>query len=207
MSELEVTEVYLKGNCSLRKLSKKCGLSTVDIKKILEKNNIPVIPVVKDQIFTKEHKNRISESCMGRKVWNEGKTITRKHLINNIISHLKYDVKYEWVDSFEDLNKFMFLSRSVRKERDTKGFLTETYIEFIEKFYIDEKFNQLYSKYILTKDKWIRPSLDHIIPKSKGGQLHLVNNLQFISWFENRAKYNMSQSEWDNMKLNLSYYL
>ena len=49
-----------------------------------------------------------------------------------------------------------------------------------------------YERWIKTNDKWIKPSLDHIIAKSKGGGL-LIDNLQFISWLENRAKIDIEQ--------------
>ena len=42
------------------------------------------------------------------------------------------------------------------------------------------------------------PSLDHIIPISRGGSWEL-DNLQIISWFENRAKCDMTQQELYNM--------
>lgn len=49
-------------------------------------------------------------------------------------------------------------------------------------------------------------TLDHIIPKSKGGG-NDISNLTFLSWFENRAKDNMSLSEWNSIKQNIKEYL
>ena len=40
----------------------------------------------------------------------------------------------------------------------------------------------------------------------KGGSL-LLDNLQFISWLENRAKIDISQDNWDKIKNNINYYL
>lgn len=37
------------------------------------------------------------------------------------------------------------------------------------------------------KKKYKKPSVDHIIPKAKGGT-NAIENLQFLSWFENRCK-------------------
>ena len=34
-----------------------------------------------------------------------------------------------------------------------------------------------------------------------------LDNLQFLTWFENRCKNNMSQSEWDDIKTNIGLYL
>ena len=59
---------------------------------------------------------------------------------------------------------------------------------------------------IETNDKWIKPSLDHIAAKCNGGSL-LIDNLQFISWLENRAKIDIDQELWNRMKQNINYYL
>ena len=84
---------------------------------------------------------------------------------------------------------------------------TEIYKSFIEKFYHQKKFIYLFNEWIKTKNKWIKPSLDHIEAKSKGGKLADINNLQFISWLENRAKVDTPQVEWSKIKSNINYYL
>lgn len=47
---------------------------------------------------------------------------------------------------------------------------------------------------------WYKPSIDHIIPKSKGGTNDL-NNLQFLTVFENLNKRDMTMEEWSYFKL------
>ena len=121
-------------------------------------------------------------------------------------AHLKYDVSIEWLSKFEDIEKLKYLNRSLCRKRDCEGFNTEIYIQFIERFYADSKFNELYYKWIETNDKWIKPSLDHIKAKCNGGSL-LIDNLQFISWLENRAKIDIDQELWNKMKQNINYYL
>ena len=158
------------------------------------------------RIFTKEHREKISRACKGRKVWSEGKKMTREHCLKNMKAHLKYEVSYEWLDSFEDIEKLKYLNHSISRKRDYEGFNTEIYKQFIEKFYYDKKFNYLFDEWIKTSNKWIKPSLDHIEAKSRGGS-RLLNNLQFISWLENRAKIDISQVEWDKIKSNINYYL
>jgi len=59
---------------------------------------------------------------------------------------------------------------------------------------------------VIALKKLKKPSLDHIVPKSKGGSL-FVDNLQFISWLENRAKMNIDQDAWNLIKQNIDYYL
>ena len=43
------------------------------------------------------------------------------------------------------------------------------------------------------------------IPKCNGGSL-LLENLQFISWLENRAKVDIGQQEWDLIKEKINEY-
>jgi len=164
------------------------------------------------RIFTKEHRQNISDSRKALyasgaiTTWSKGKKMSRDHNLKNMKAHLKYDVSLEWLNSFDDIEKLKYLNRSLSRKRDCEGFTTEVYKKFIEKFYKDNKFNELFNEWIKTKDKWIKPSLDHIEAKCKGGTL-LLDNLQFISWLENRAKIDISQVEWNKIKLNINYYL
>lgn len=162
--------------------------------------------------FTQEHKDKISSKrkelfSSGKIIaWQTGKKMSRDFILKNMKSHLKYDVTIEWLDSFEDIEKLKYLNRSLSRKRDCEGFNTEIYKQFIEKFYYDNNFNILFERWIKTNDKWIKPSLDHIEAKSNGGTL-LLNNLQFISWLENRAKVNIKQDEWNKIKNKINYYL
>ena len=59
---------------------------------------------------------------------------------------------------------------------------------------------------LLTGDRLSFLRLDHIQAKSNGGSL-FIDNLQFISWLENRAKADIEQELWNKMKKNINYYL
>jgi hypothetical protein len=162
--------------------------------------------------FTKEHRQKISDSRKALyasgaiTTWSKGKKMSREHTLKNMKAHLKYDVSLEWLDSFADIEKLKFLNASIKRKRDYEGFTTEIYKQFIKKFYDDKKFNALYEKWIETDDKWIKPSLDHIQAKANGGTL-LLDNLQFVSWLENRAKVDIKQDDWDRIKKEINYYL
>lgn len=216
MNIKELIKLYVEDRWTLRMIAEKYHTNHHLVKRRLEKAGVKITRRNTLKEFTQEHKNKISDGRKRLKLsgwipYNKGiKTAERSNgreiLLKNMKAHLKYDVSFEWLDSFEDIEKLKYLNKSITKKRDREGFTTEIYKQYIEKFYNDEKFNILFDKWIKTNDKWIKPSLDHIIPKSKGGSLSL-DNLQFISWLENRAKIDIPQVEWNKIKSNIGYYL
>ena len=205
MNDKKIIELYNSGH-TLRHISDICNSNHHMIKRILVRNGIEITKRKTLKPYNEEHKKKISESLKGRKVWSEGLKMTKEHVLKNMKAHLKYDVSIEWLSKFEDIEKLKYLNRSLSRKRDCEVFNTEIYIQFIERFYADSKFNELYYKWIETNDKWIKPSLDHIKAKCNGGSL-LIDNLQFISWLENRAKIDIDQELWNKMKQNINYYL
>jgi hypothetical protein len=163
------------------------------------------------RVFTKAHREKISDSRKRLKAngwipYNKGIKVSKELLYKNMKAHLKYDVSIDWLKQFEDVEKLKYLNHSIARERDYRGFNTEIYKQFITKFFNDRKFNHLFNEWQKTGSKWIKPSLDHIEAKSKGGSL-LLDNLQFISWLENRAKIDIPLVEWNKIKNNINYYL
>jgi len=177
------------------------------IKRILVKNEIKITirPTLKP--YTDEHRRKVGLASKGRQS-NLGKTMPKSSLYKNMETHLKYKVSLEWLEGFEDIEKLKFLNKSISRTRDRRGFTDKTYKMFIEKFYYDKQFNDLYNKWLQSdKNKWMRPSLDHIKSRSKKGSLVDMNNLQFLSWLENRTKADMSDVDWRNIKKNIEDYL
>ena len=205
MNDEKIIELYNSGY-TLRHISDIFNSNHHMIKRILIRNGIEITKRKTLKPYTDEHKQKVGSALKGRKCWSKGLKMTREHNLKNMKAHLKYDVTIEWLSKFEDIEKLKYLNRSISRNRDCEGFTTEIYIQFIERFYIDSKFNELYHKWIETNDKWIRPSLDHIEAKCNGGSL-LIYNLQFISWLENRAKIDIDQELWNRMKQNINYYL
>jgi len=168
------------------------------------------------RIFTKEHRKKISDSrkMLKEKGWvpyNKGlKTKDRKNgrelLLKNMAWHIRFDVSVEWLSQFEDIEKLKFLNRCISKRKDRFKVDTKWYMEYILRFYNDEQFNKIYSKWIGTGNSYLRPTIDHINPKSNGGN-NAINNLQFLTWFENRAKNDMPMVVWQKLKENIKYYL
>lgn len=125
---------------------------------------------------------------------------------NNMATHLRFDVSAEWLMQFEDFNKLKLLNDVITNRSGRWDVSTEWYKTYIEKFYGDNQFNLIYKTWIESDfDKYKKPSIDHIIPKTKGGT-NDIENLQFLSWFENRCKNDMTQTEWNNLKLNIQGY-
>lgn len=118
----------------------------------------------------------------------------------------------EWVYNFylKDFEKFQLLHRLITatsgiKAKDWKT--KEEYKKFYEYFYNDEQFNAVYDFWQKHKNEnttfydWAKPSLDHIIPVSKGGN-NSKENIQFLTVFENLAKRDLTMEEWEIFKKN-----
>ena len=209
MKELNIENIiilYTKERYTLRMIAKEYETNHHTIKRVLVKNNIEITNKGrKRKPFTEEHKRKISESAKKRESI-KGYKHTEETRYKNMASHLRYDVELEWLMSFGDLEKLKYLNSTITKGR-TCNFCTEEYIEFINKFFYDEQFNMIYNKWKENdKNNFLKPSLDHIIPKSRGGE-SVVENFQFLTWFENRAKVDMTQDEWSEIKNNINNYL
>jgi hypothetical protein len=181
-TEKKIIKMYVKEDICINDISRILNTNKYYISKLLKENSIIV-----------------------KKRSRKGVLKTRIESLKNMAGNLKYDVTLEWLIQFDNIKKLRYLNLSITHRINCSEFNTEMYISFIEKFYYDKKFNTLYDKWIETGNKWIKPSLDHIIPRSKGG-LSEINNYQFISWLENKAKFNMDQSEWNKFKKRINEY-
>lgn len=111
---------------------------------------------------------------------------------------LRWDIDIKYLESFDNIDKLKILNKCLN--RAPTYFDKNNYVDYINKFYYDDAFNLIYDRYIkLNKPTYAKPSLDHIVPLSRGGTWELTN-LQFLTWAENRAKYNFTQEEWIKIK-------
>lgn len=116
----------------------------------------------------------------------------------------RQDITSDFLENFNDFDKFLFIHKMLI--RTTEKYYFDCDIEEYKKtvlfFYSDKQFNAVYdfwnnidSKLHQTFYDWAKPSLDHIVPKSKGGN-NKLENLQVLTVFENLAKRDMTQEEW-----------
>jgi len=181
-----IVELYKKGD-SMRSIADKLGTNHKLISRLLKKNDIQ----------TRKPKN-----LKGVKKFNCD--IERNY--NNMATHLRFDVSVGWLMQFKDFNKLKLLNDVITNRSGRWEVSSAWYKSYIERFYDDGQFNRIYERWINSgKEKYKKPSLDHIIPKAKGGT-NDIENLQFLSWFENRCKNDMSQTEWNNLKINIPEY-
>lgn len=131
----------------------------------------------------------------------------KKHLIINLARGINkkrkecenYNIDYKWYEQFDDINKIKLLNIMRKRIIMTEN----TYKNYILKFYNDDYFNKLY---ILWKNgyDYLKPSLDHNIPLSKGGKNDL-DNIILMSWIENYMKTNIEN--WNIFKKNINILL
>ena len=152
------------------------------------------------------HRQNISKACKGRKIYNEGKKMPKRSLYKNMQAHLRFNVSLEFLQQFDDIEKLKMLNRMATSRSGRFEISDTDYQLYILRFYYDDAFNKIYQKWLNSgKEKYFRPSIDHVTPISLGGN-HSVENLQILTWFENRCKNDMAQAEWDRLKNNIGDY-
>lgn len=156
--------------------------------------------------LTKVHREAISKACKGRKAWNKGVQSSKESIYKNMASHIRFNISWKWLSKFRDIEKLKILNDVITNRDNRYDISTKWYKSYIKYFYNDNQFNQIYTKWITNdKEYYFKPSIDHIIPISKGGTNNL-ENLQFLTWFENRCKNNMTHKVWNVMKNKIGEY-
>jgi hypothetical protein len=118
-------------------------------------------------------------------------------------------VSDKFLNKYDNFEKFLFIHRALIRTSGNDGEYYKTnfqeYELIVDYFYADKQFNAIYDFWLNAGNNdstfydWAKPSLDHIIPSSKGGK-NTLNNFQFLTTFENLAKRDMTMEEWNHFK-------
>ena len=199
----EWKRLYVEEQCSLSKIAIQFGVSESTVRRKLLKMGVKTRPrITKGSTrspFSLEHKKKIADSAKGRPSYWKGKKLPKHTLYLNMLAHIQWEIDLEFLTQFEDVERLKALNKPLSRDRISAHFDTEKYKQFILRFYFDEKVIKQIALYQESGNKYDRLSLDHIIPLSRGGTWDL-ENLQVISWFDNRAKCDMTQDEYEAMK-------
>ncbi|MBQ8207078.1 MAG: HNH endonuclease [Bacilli bacterium] len=126
--------------------------------------------------------------------------------IKAFLASSKIGIDENFLNQFDDFEKFLFLHKQLTliSGKTAGTYNLEEYKEDILYFYNDNQFNKIYlfwkqQERENTYYDWAKPSLDHIVPKSRGGN-NKKENLQFLTVFENLSKRDMTWEEWQSFK-------
>jgi len=201
MNEQEVIRLYVDELWTLRMVADYFATNHHRIRRILNKHNISITAKQRRKPMTEEHKQKIvaTRKAMGYVSWQKGLKMDEVFKRKNMKGKLKTSI--DLIGLYPDYEKLKFLTHYLSKHKIHLGFDDDVRKAFLDKFYFDNQFNRIYDKWQETgENKWYFPSLDHKESKFNGENWS-IENLQFLTWFENRAKAEMNQDEWEKFKL------
>lgn len=197
LDEKEIVRLHVDEQWTLRRIAKQFNTDHHTIRRVLERNSIPVSTKGKRAEFTEEHRKGIGKGRRGKPAYNRGVKADDVMIRKYMAARMRTDID---LSNYENLDKLRRLVKVTSKHFKYLGYNDEVRKAFLDKFYFDDGFNATYDAWLAHgKSKWWFPSLDHINPKSNGGNFDL-DNLRFITWFENRAKADMPLLEWEMFK-------
>lgn len=127
--------------------------------------------------------------------------------IKAFLASTRKDIDKDYINTFDDFEKLLLVHSLISRSSGIplKQYSLKEYKELVEYIYYDEQFNAVYKFWLDHKQEnntfydWAKPSIDHIIPKSKGGSNDKAN-LQILTVFENLNKRDLTMEEWNEFK-------
>lgn len=197
--KLKVKELYEEDK-TIPMIVEELKLKRHVVREVLYELGVYITKSNRLRVFSEEHKQKISESKKGQPGFWKDKKMPDETNRKNMINHMKFDITLEDIVKYGDTERLKALNKALYRDRVKIHFDKKKYLAYLERVYKDEAFNKIYDLWIDTgKIRWTMLSLDHIVPLSRGGTYDL-DNLQFLTWFENRAKADMTMSEWREFK-------
>jgi len=199
MDEAKIVKAYTEDFRTLRDIAAEHNTDHHKIKRILTKYGVTLNNSNrKRKPETEEQRRKIGLASRGRQT-RLGMKASKELLYKNMVAHMSLPIELEFVMQFEDVEKLKYLNSVITRDRVKIHFDADKYKAFIKHFYNDKQFNEVYNDWLQDKQPYALPSLDHIIPLSRGGSWEL-DNLQFLPWCVNRAKNDFLPDEWERIK-------
>ena len=197
MQANEVRRLYVDEMWTLRRIADHFGTNHHRVKRALVALGVEITNAHRlREPMTVERRAQIGKQSRGRKAWNKGVTADEAQIRRMMKARMRTGID---LDAYPDLQRLQLLVRLTSKHFKHLG-SDAARKAFLDRFYFDGQFNRIYDKWLESgKSKWLFPSLDHKVSKCNGGSWEL-DNLQFLTWFENRAKAEMNQDEWESFK-------
>jgi len=194
IDEQEVVRLYAVEMWTLRRIARLFDTNHHIVERVLNRNSVFKDDKGRKQGPRKKPKPRTTPRKKSRWKIVHTEANNRKNMKRKLKTDLDLSV-------YEDFGKLRFLTRVLSRQRKHMGFEDATRKAFLDKFYFCPKFNWVYDRWLKgQKNKWLMPTLDHKIPRSRKGDWSL-ENLQFLTWFENRAKADMTAEEWAEFRI------
>lgn len=174
----EVKRLYTEELWTLRRIAEHFNTNHHRIKRMLIAGGVTIDNTHRFRApFTEERKIQIGKQSKGRIPWNKGVRANEQQIRKMMKARMRTNIN---LDIYSDLNKLQFLVNITSKHMKHLGINDEIRKSFLDKFYFDKQFNEIYNRWQETNEnKWYYPSLDHKTSKFNDGNWDL-NNLQFF---------------------------
>jgi hypothetical protein len=191
VSNEAIVKHYVDFNISVRATGEYFGIDHHRTRRILLDAGVDITRRRPKRPISEETRLKMSEARRGKSSWCAGK----KHTEEFKRKVMKSKLNGLDIDRYQNYERLRFLTRYLAKWKSIFD-SNEKRQAFLDKFHNDPQFVKIYEGWHKNeKNRWWYPSLDHKVSRSQGGDWSL-DNLQFITWFENRAKAEMSDAEW-----------